>query len=148
MSKGASEFDAKDIYHDATIVLYEKIQNPAFKLTCSIQTFLNSICFYQLRAKAKSSYNLKTVHTDNVDESIYDWFEEETEIDNTKIERIVKEFEKLKATGDKCYERLRLFYYNKLTMEEIAARLGFSNSDSAKSQIDKCRKTLKKILGV
>ena len=148
MRKGALVNDALDIYQDATIVLYEKIQNPGFRLTCSIQTYLNSVCYYQLLSRAKSSYTKKVVFTDNIDENSQDWFEEESEIINVKIERLLKEFKNLKATGDKCYERLRLFYYEKLTMGEIAARLGFSNAESAKVQVDKCRSVLKKILGV
>jgi len=148
MSKGASENDAEDIYQDATIVLYEKNQNPEFKLTCSIQTFLNSICYNQLRAKAKSTYNLKTVLTDDLDENLKDWFEEETEIINAQLERLLKEFEILKINGNKCYERLKLFYYDKLSMVEIASRLGFSNADSAKAQVNRCRGELKITLGL
>ena len=148
MSKGASEHDALDIYQDATNILYEKIQNPEFRLTCSIQTYLNSVCYYQLLAKAKSGYYTKIVLTDDVDENIQDEFEEETDIVNAKIERLLVAFEELKAKGDKCYERLRLFYYKKLTMGEIAEKLGFSNADSAKVQVDKCRSALKNILGV
>lgn len=148
MSKGASEIDALDIYQDATIVLYEKIRDTEFRLTSSIQTYLNSICYYQLLARSKSSYTKKIVLKEEVDENVQDWFEEETEIVNAKVERIIKEFENLKANGDKCYERLRLFYYEKLTMGEIASKLGFSNADSAKAQVDKCRSALKRILGV
>lgn len=147
-TKGASEDDAIDIYQDATIVLYEKIRNPEFKLTCSIQTYLNSVCYYQFLARMKSSYNKKVVLREDIDENAQDWFEEETEIINAKIERLLKEFENLKVRGDKCYERLRLFYYKKLTMLEIASMLGFSNDKSAKVQVDKCRSALKKILEV
>jgi RNA polymerase sigma factor (sigma-70 family) len=146
LSKGAEEDAAMDIYQDATIVLYEKVRNPEFKLTCSIQTYLNSICYNQMRARKKGSYETKTVLTDDVDENINDWFEEENESDNLKIEKILKELGHMKERADKCHERLRLFYYESLSMADIAKRLGFSNADSAKAQIDKCRSALKKIL--
>lgn len=148
MSKGASENDALDIYQDATIVLYEKIQNPEFRLTCSIQTYLNAICYYQLLGKATSRGGKMIVLTEDFDENYTDWFEEDTEIENANIEILLKEFEKLKTKGDKCYERLSLFYFKKLTMGEIAVKLGFSNADSAKVQIDKCRSILKRTLVV
>lgn len=148
LSKSASENDAMDIYQDATIVLYEKIQDPEFRLTSSIQTYLNQICYNQLRARYKSSYNNKTVFTDEVGEYSQDWFEEETENVNAKIEKLLKEFENLKANGDKCYDRLRLFYYEKLSMAEIAIRQGLTNADNAKNQINRCRNLLKNILGV
>ncbi len=38
----------EDIYQDATLVLYEKAKTGNFILTCSIQTYLNSICRNQL----------------------------------------------------------------------------------------------------
>ena len=147
-NKGSLENDAQDIYQDATIILYEKVQNPEFRLTCSIQTYLNSVCYYQLLSKAKSNYAKKIVHAEDIDENVKDWFEEETELTNEKIEKLLKEYENWKVIGHKCYERLRLFYYEKLSMKEIASRLGFSDAVSAKSQIDKCRSRLKIILGV
>src|SRR5688572_4137857 len=89
MSKGASENDAIDIYQDATIVLYEKVRNHGFKLTSSIQTYLNSICYNQLRARGKSSYNKKTILTEEIDENVHDWFEEDNEETQKKINKIV-----------------------------------------------------------
>ena len=42
MRKMNNDFDLlKDIYQDAVIVLYEKSKDPDFKLTCSIQTYIN-----------------------------------------------------------------------------------------------------------
>jgi RNA polymerase sigma factor (sigma-70 family) len=148
MSKGASENDAIDIYQDATIVLYQKIRSRDFKLNSSIQTYLNSVCYNQLRARGKSSYNKKTVLTEDIDENVHDWFEEVNEESQIKINKIVNALGNLKVKGDKCYERLRLFYYDNLTMAEISVKLGFTNADSAKAQVDKCRSLLKKILGV
>ena len=133
---------------DSKIVLYEKNQNPEFKLTCSIQVYLNSICYYQFLARLKSSYTKKMVHTDDFDENSQDWFEEETETNNTKIERLLKEFEILKVNGDKCYERLKLFYYDKLSMAEIASKLEFSNAVSARNQVNRCRGKLKLLLAL
>lgn len=148
MSKGAEKYDAEDIYQDATIVLYEKNKRPEFKLTCSIQTFLNSICFNRMRAIAKGSYNLKTVHTDDVDESIQDWYEEENEIVQENINKIQSALEDLKSRGDKCYERLNLFYYEKLKNEEIANRLGLQDAATVKNLINRCRNILKTMLGI
>ena len=148
MSKGASENDAMDIYQDATIVLYEKIKNSDFKLTSSIQTYLNSICYFQFLSRLKGNYANKIILTEDIDESLNDWFEEETELVNERIEKLNKIFDNLKTNGDKCYERLRLFYYEKLTTAEIAIKQGLKNTDSVKSQISKCRNLLKRKLGI
>jgi DNA-directed RNA polymerase specialized sigma24 family protein len=43
--------ELKDIYHDAVMVFYEKIHTPGFALTCSIQTYLNTVCRNQILKK-------------------------------------------------------------------------------------------------
>jgi DNA-directed RNA polymerase specialized sigma24 family protein len=56
MKRKHQDFEAiKDIYQDAIIVLYENTRNPKFELTCSIQTYLNSICRNQLLTKYKEN---------------------------------------------------------------------------------------------
>ena len=148
MSRGASENDALDIYQDATIVLYEKIQNSGFRLTCSIQTYLNSVCYYQLLARAKSSYVKKILLTDDIDDSIQDWFETEVEENQEKINKILFALETLRIKGHKCFERLRLFYYLKLKNDEIAKRLNLQDADTVKNLIGRCRTILKSMVGV
>lgn len=148
ISKGASEDDALDIYQDATIVLYEKIRNTEFRLTSSIQTYLNSICYYQLLARGKSSYANKIVLKEEVDDNIEDWFAEDDEVVQEKINKIRSALEDLKNKGDKCYERLNLFYYEKLKNEEIANRLGLQDAATVKNLINRCRNILKTMLGM
>src|SRR4051794_2906221 len=48
MARGIDPELLKDIYHDALIVLFEKARPGAFRLTCSLQTYLNSVCRNQL----------------------------------------------------------------------------------------------------
>lgn len=147
MSKGASENDAIDIYQDATIVLYEKIRTPEFKLTSSIQTYLNSICYNQLRARSKSSYSKKTVLAEEIDEHGNDWFDEESEEQQTKINKILIALNELRLKGDKCYERLNLFYYENLKNDEIAKKLGLQDAATVKNLINRCRNLVKTMVG-
>lgn len=148
MSKGALENDALDIYQDATIVLYEKIRDTNFKLTSSIQTYLNSICYYKFLSRSKSNYNKKIVLKNEFCENAQDWFAEDDEIAQEKINLILKALEELKNKKDKCYERLNLFYYAKLKNEEIAARLGIQDAKTVKNLINRCRNYLKMMLGI
>lgn len=146
MSKGASENDALDIYQDATIVLYEKIRDIEFKLTSSIQTYLNSICYYQLLARGKSSYTKKIVLKEEVDENIQDWFEQDDEETLKQIDKLQKGFAYLKDKGDKCYERLKLFYFDKLSTSDIAIILDLKNANVVKHLINRCRDVLRKLV--
>ncbi len=147
-SKGSSESDALDIYQDATIVLYEKIQSAGFILSCSLQTYLNSICFNQLLCRNTSSYNKKIELKDEIDENVQDWFVENDELINEKINIVLSALNNLKSNGDKCYERLNLFYYHKLKNEEIAIRLGLKDATTVKNLINRCRVKLKEIIGI
>lgn len=148
ISKGVTEIDALDIYQDATIVLYEKTQNKEFKLTSSIQTYLNSICYYQFLAKRKDNYTKKILLKEEFDENIQDWFEEDDEIVQEKTKKILSAFVDLKNNGDKCYERLYLYYYEKLKNEEIANRLGLKDAKTVKNLINRCRNIIKTKLSV
>ena len=44
---GASKQEAEDVYHEALYVLINKLQDPNFVLTSSVNTFLFSICKYK-----------------------------------------------------------------------------------------------------
>ena len=54
--------------------------------------------------------------------------------------------EALKELGDPCKSILTQFYYEQFSMEMIAEKFGYTNSDTAKTQKYKCLKRLKTIL--
>jgi DNA-directed RNA polymerase specialized sigma24 family protein len=85
---------------------------------------------------------------EEVDENIQDWFEEDDEIVQEKTKKILNAFVDLKKNGDKCYERLNLFYYENLKNEEIANRLGLKDATTVKNLINRCRNIIKTMLGV
>ena len=47
--------------------------------------------------------------------------------------------------GEPCSELIKDFYINKLSMEQIAEKFGYTNADNAKTQKYKCLQRLKKI---
>lgn len=147
-SKNANLEDALDIYQDATIVLYEKIQSKSLILTCKIRTFITQICYNQLLTKFNNTKFKNTKFEENFEDNYKDWFEEESESNIEKMNSLLKELELLKSNNDKCYERLRLLYYEKLSMKEIAQKLNFGTEVSARNQVHKCREELKRKIGV
>ena len=50
-SSKLNDYELEDVFHDAVIILYEKIIKGDFVLTASIQTYLNSVCRFQLLTK-------------------------------------------------------------------------------------------------
>lgn len=135
----------KDIYHDALIVFYEKIVRVDFVLTCSIQTYLNSICRNQILVRLKKEEK-KSQYSEEFDERIKDWYEAEDQENEGKIQAIVKALEALKGFGGKCYEILRRYFYENSSMEKIAYELDYSNADNVKNQKARCQKKLKELV--
>ena len=136
----------QDIFHDALLVFYEKVNKLDYKeLTCSIQTFLNSICWNQILIRFKKN-SKQSEYSEEYDERIDDWFEPDDSEKNKKIQATVKAFEVLKNLGGKCYQILRLFFYENKSMEKIAYELEYANADTVKNQKARCQKQLKEIV--
>ncbi len=134
-----------DIYHEAIIYFREKVLSGNFTLTCSIQTYLNSICRNQILVRLKRSEK-HSQYSEEFDERITDWYEPE-EIESTdRMNAILKGLEMLKSLGGKCYEILKRFFYENNSMEKIAYDLEYSNADNVKNQKARCQKKLKEIV--
>jgi RNA polymerase sigma factor (sigma-70 family) len=146
MRKMNNDFDLiKDIYQDAVIVLYEKTKDPDFTLTCSIQTYINSICRNQLLTKFKEKSRFIS-KTDDFEPNLNDWFEEFDEEKEKRLILVEKALDNLKEKGEKCFEILKRFFYEKQSMDEIAVEMNYSNGDNVKNQKSRCQKKLKELV--
>ncbi|MCF8450015.1 MAG: hypothetical protein K9G49_09125 [Taibaiella sp.] len=142
-----------DIYHDAILVLYEKAKNGDFVLTSSIQTYLNSICRYQLLNKFKDTGKFiilpDATNFDNEDEpykyrpGINDWLPvDENDINSERVQAIVSSLELMRGKGD-CYELLSMYYYHNKTMKQIAEHFDYKGEHIAKNKNYLCKEKLK-----
>ncbi len=142
-----NEFDEiQDIYQDAVIVFYESINKPNFVLSCSIQTYLNSICRNQILARLKHSNRYQIKSTDENSQfidNISDWFEEVGNVNNDRIAVMKIVLKEMKDNANKCYDMLVRFFYNNQTMDKIAVALGYTNADNAKNQKYRCQEKFK-----
>jgi len=121
---------AKDVFQDALVILIEKVNHLEHDLTCSIKTYLYSICrrlwLEQLRK------DKKTIHlTDS-----YDHIETDLVIINhDTIPDIYDEInDAIEKLGNPCKQLLEAFYYKNMSWDEIAKALGYKNAASAKNQ--------------
>ena len=157
MSSGSkvTETDLNDIYHDAILVLYEKVRDSKFKLTSSFQTYLNSVCRFQLLNKFKViqkdidlSNDLKKLNEQDhqeYDNAITDILEPIPDQKEQKFNAMEKAMITLKDAGGKCFELLTMFWYQKKSMNLIAEYFGYINAATAKNQKAKCQKRLQKL---
>lgn len=129
--------DAEDIFQEAMIVLYNYSRESSFTLSCSIKTYIYSVCRNLWLKQLRKRDRQVTVKDFETFESI--GAEEYTE-DNEQVNLVTNAMQQL---GEGCRKILTLFYYHKKNMEEIAAEMGYTNADNAKNQKYKCLQHLK-----
>lgn len=140
VNNGGSLAEAKDVYQEAVIVLYEKLQDESFELNCRIKTFLYSVSrnIWLKELKTRNRYNGNLV--DN---------EEYIELNREEVYKVEDQYQAmnqaLNALGEPCATILKDFYINKSSMDAITEKFGYTNADNAKNQKYKCLKRLKKL---
>lgn len=141
LNNNGSTEDAKDIFQEAMIVLYQKVQSGTFELNCQLKTFVYSVCrrLWLKRLMHQNRYSLYENHDDFVlvDEEV-----EDHEQQNAAFGMMEKAMNNL---GEPCKSLLEAFYLQKKGMQEIAASFGYTNADNAKTQKYKCLMRLKKL---
>ena len=139
-NNGSSE-DAKDIFQEALIVLFEKVQTGQFELNCQIKTFVYSVS-KRLWLKRLLLQNRFQV-TDGYDEMVS--VDEEMEEHERRNNEFIMMERAMGGLGEPCKSLLEAFYLQKRTMQDIAASFGYTNSENAKNQKYKCLMRLKKL---
>lgn len=132
LRNNGTEDEAKDIYQDALIVLWQKVTgDDEFTLTSKISTFLYSVCQNLWRKELER----KKRHTNDQPERS-ETPDQDAEERNAIINKCIQEL------GDTCRKILTYYYFDRLSMVDIAEKLGFANSDTAKTKKYKCKKEL------
>lgn len=135
---------AKDIFQDALVLLIEKVYAKKLNLTCSVKTYLYSICrlmwMDRLRQNKREVSLNDSYYYINADITV-DGYEDTPNI----YENVNAAIETL---GDPCKQLLECFYYKNQSWDEIASSLGYTNAASARNQKYKCLERVRKIVGV
>ncbi|NTS43350.1 sigma-70 family RNA polymerase sigma factor [Flavisolibacter sp. BT320] len=141
LNNNGSADDAKDIFQEAMIVLYQKVQSGNFELNCQIKTFVYSVGrrLWLKRLVQQSKYSLHENHENLVvvDEEVEDHEKKNAEF--TIMEKAMN------SLGEPCKSLLEAFYLQKKGMLEIAESFGYTNADNAKTQKYKCLVRLRKL---
>jgi RNA polymerase sigma factor (sigma-70 family) len=136
--------DARDIFQEAMIVLYEKARSGSFELNSQLKTYLYSVC-RRLWLKRLSQQQRFSPEVENLEETIP--VEEDIERHHQRNNDFLVMEQSLKSLGEPCKSLLEAYYLEKKNMVEIATDFGYTNADNAKNQKYKCLMRLKKIFG-
>lgn len=142
LQNNGSEDDARDIFQEAMIVLFEKVQEGNFILSSRLKTFLYAVC---------RRLWLKKLQVSSLQGPIYEELEETTaaedalEAHEEKDHQFNQMEEAMGKIGEPCKTILEDYYIHGRNMQEIAERFGYTNAENAKNQKYKCLMRLKKL---
>jgi RNA polymerase sigma factor (sigma-70 family) len=141
INNNGSSDDAKDIFQEALIVLYEKVQSGQFELHCQIKTYIYSVArrLWLKRLLHQNRFSIGDSHETTV------VVDEDLEAHEDRDNEFATMEKAMNALGEPCKSLLEAFYLEKKGMQEIAANFGYTNADNAKNQKYKCLMRLKKL---
>ncbi|SFT19336.1 RNA polymerase sigma factor, sigma-70 family [Mucilaginibacter polytrichastri] len=142
INNNGSTDDAKDIYQEAIIVLYNKIKSGDFELSSKLKTFIYSVC---RRLWLKRLNQMSRFDGDIKDFQDHLPVEDEVEKQTDRDLQFTKMEGALALLGEPCKTIIEDFYMHDRSMQEICERFGYTNADNAKTQKYKCLQRLKKL---
>lgn len=130
--------DSEDIFHDALILLIDKARKNTLELTCSVKTYIYSVCFNmwqrQLRIKSKNIHLAEFKDfTDKSDVDQKVQFEQLYEIFLYNFNHLSPE-----------YQKILNIYLSRYSMKKITREMGYANEKYAKVKKYLCKEYLKK----
>lgn len=141
LKNNGSVDDARDIFQEAMIVLFEKARSGNFELHCLLKTYLYSVCrrLWLKRLQQQKRFVMAELNEEivPVEEELDSHLQKQAEVQlmEASMERL----------GEPCRSLLDAYYIKKKPMVEIATDFGYTNADNAKNQKYKCLLRLKKL---
>lgn len=121
--------DAKDVFHDALIIFYEKKASNEFEIELTDEAYVFGIVKHLWIRKVKDKQRILLSETECAI-TIPEEFETDMKPDSLLTF--------LKSAGQKCMTLLQAFYYERKSMDAIRNAFGFSSVRSATVQKYKC----------
>ena len=135
LKNSGSETEAKDVFQDALIVFWQKVIRKELILTSKISTYLYSVCWNLWRKELDRKKRLSNEEKDG---------EVKMNLDSVEQAKIIRAC--VDSLGETCKRVLAYYYFDGLAMKEIAKKMNFANSDTAKTKKYKCKKELDKLV--
>jgi len=146
-TNNGSEDDAKDIYQEAIVILYEKVRGGSLELYCQLKTYIYSVSrrLWLKQLAQRNRYMVRDIEIpageDFAGQQLDDDF-----IDHEERDRQFNLMaDSLARLGEPCRTLLEDFYIQHLSMQEITEKFGYTNADNAKTQKYKCLMRLKRL---
>ena len=134
-SNNGTEEEARDVYQEAVVVFWQKAIKGDLVLTSKMSTYIYSICLNLWRKELERKKRYTSEEKDSA---------QVIEHDKAEKARIIREcIERLDET---CRNVLTYYYFDGMSMKDIAEKVGFANTDTAKTKKYKCKKKLDELI--
>ena len=135
ITNSGTEEEARDIYQEALIVFWQKATSGNLVMTSKISTYIYSICQNLWRKELDRKKRLSHEEKDSP---------VSIDMETEERQRIIANC--IEQLGDTCKKVLMYYYFDELSMQDIADKLGFANTDTAKTKKYKCKKKLDELV--
>jgi RNA polymerase sigma factor (sigma-70 family) len=142
LNNNGDEDDAKDVYQETIIVLYNKVKSGSFELSSKLKTYIYSVS-RRIWLKKLAQQSKKTSNIADFEDVLA--VEEDMEQHEQKDMQFDKMKTALDSLGEPCKTIIEDFYIHNHSMQEICEKFGYTNTDNAKTQKYKCLQRLKKL---
>ena len=146
-TNNGSEDDAKDIYQETLVVLYEKVRAGSFDLHSQLKTYIYAVGrrLWLKQLAQKSRYMVRDVDIDVTDATAAGQISDDLVDHEERDRQFDLMTESLGRLGEPCRTLLEDFYIRHQSMQDITEKFGYTNADNAKTQKYKCLMRLKRL---
>jgi len=119
-----SEADARDIFQEALIALFRKVESGDFQLTCTLKSFVRIMCRNLWLTRIRDNKKFQVSELEDIERIDLD--QDLTE----RLERSEKEqvfYKHFDLLGDQC-RKIMTWFFDKISLSEIAKRLDTSEN--------------------
>jgi RNA polymerase sigma factor (sigma-70 family) len=135
VTNSGTEEEARDVYQDALVVFWQKARSGNLVMTAKISTYIYSICQNLWRKELDRKKRLTNEEKDG---------SQTMDLESPEREKIIAKC--LDQLGETCRKVLMYYYFDEMSMQEIAEKLGFANTDTAKTKKYKCKQKLDELV--
>jgi len=135
ISNSGTEDEARDVYQDALVVFWQKARSGKLVMTSKMSTYIYSVCQNLWRKELERKKRLSNEEKDGA---------VQMDLDSGERNKIIAAC--LNQLGETCKKVLMYYYFDELSMQEIADKMGFANTDTAKTKKYKCKEKLDELV--
>jgi RNA polymerase sigma factor (sigma-70 family) len=135
ITNSGTEDEARDIYQDALVVFWQKARSGKLVMTAKMSTYVYSICQNLWRKELERKKRFSSEEKDS---------SHTMDMDSAEREKIIGKC--LDQLGETCRRVLMYYYFDELSMQDIADKMGFANTDTAKTKKYKCKQKLDELV--